>query len=229
MILYICIYFHFNAGSPMVGIYKIILAQSLTLLVTSCVSIDNNTLEEICDGLRGTYQCESIVWKGFPEEIDLDGDGECSNDIKTQMLSCSNAQIAINDPARVFPCNKYGAEEGRVTISIPSQQVTYHKDSDSYGVSPAGYMTYLNLAYGVLDNGSIVLSEHNELREPVTKEWGQVIEFYELKDKLDARIVSLGNGHLKIEMTNTYFDFSGGKIVRGLVVYTYKRVSYDVR
>ncbi len=213
----------------MVGIHKIILAQSLILLVTSCVNVDNNALEEICDGLRGTYQCESIVWKGSPEEIDLDGDGECSNDIKIQMLSYSNAKIAINDPARVFPCNKYGAEAGRVTISFPSQQVTYHKNSDSYGVSPIGYGAYLNLSYGVLDNGSIVLSKHNELSEPVTKEWGQVIEFYELKDKLDAGIVSLGNGHLKIEMTNTYFDFSGGKIVRGPVIYTYKRVSYDVR
>lgn len=214
----------------MAGMNKIIPVAFLLLsLATSCSNIENNALEEICDGLRGTYQCESILWKGLPEEIDLDGDGDCSNDIKAQMLLYSNAQIAINNPARVFPCEKYGAEAGHVSISFPSQYVIYHKDSDSYGVNPDGTMAYLNLSYGVLENGSVILSEHNELSEPITKEWGQVIEFYELKDKLDARIVSLGNGRLKIEMTNTYFDFSGGKIVRGPVIYTYKRVSYDVR
>jgi len=208
---------------------RVLLLVSVSLFTIACSDKVERTLEEVCDGLRGKYECESIIWKGSPSEIDIDGDGVCSNDIKSQMLSFINCELATQRMAVVYPCTKYGPAEGNITFCFPIQNITYNKISQTCSIDSNGSGCWLNLHYGVKENGNIVLSEHNELTENRFRDATFYMYCYDLKDKLDARIVSLGDGSLIIEMENTYLNFATADIVRGTVEYLYRRVSYAIK
>ena len=208
----------------------IVKVPSIVCLLLSFVSCqkEDNRLEEICDSLRGKYICESIVWNGTPPEIDINGDGESSNDVKTQLYDFFNSRIAIKNYTIVYPCKNYGPDEGKVTMLVPLQSITYWGYSDSFQVFTDGGGLSMDLRYGILEDGSIVFSEHNEPPELNVAEWQTNVSGVEQILEFDAGIVSLGNGSMTIEMKATYYDFATEDLVYDKVTYTFKRVSYDI-
>ena len=200
----------------------------LLLAAISCAKEDNSILRDANESIMGKYQCTSIIWNGYP--VDLNNDGTASEDIATEFDSMGFCQTVIETPLRIKEATEVG-QYVNFSLEVPMQDIIYNKIEDTYELQNSNFGNGMNIGFSfIIDSkGNISLSTNPENNSVLTKEYPNSIEHYEYQFTNAKGISFINPGVIVVNVNSAYYDHLTGEMVYGVTEYRYERSSYSYR